>query len=536
MLNCRKVKNILILIILLNIANAFEYQSGWPQYPAGGVDFSSPVLVDLNGDDTLDVLIASQSHQVYVWNHQGELYPNWPQPTQGISELSETSSPAVGDIDNDGQNEIVYSAEPGRLYAWEIDGSIVPGFPVNLGDRIIRLCTTLEDIDGDDSLEILTGTGNTQFQFFVYRHDGTLMWSKYTDAAVHSTPATGDIDFDGDIEIIVGNDGVNPQNCVYAWHHDGSTVNGWPKICGHHVDPSPALADIDNDGDYEIFFGSLDNYLYGVNHNNEDLPGWPNLCGSGLIEGIVSSPAIGDIDNDSILEVVTGRGIMQSVYGAIYAFKITGEPMNGFPINMTTGSVVSSPALADIDEDNDLEIIVGCQDGKLYGFHHNGDTVAGFPIEVGYPITSSPAIGDIDLDGDIEIAIGARLDSLYIWDLPGLYNPDKTPWPMFHHDPRHTGRLPLGIIGIKEINPVMNSAKYSASLSNGIIYITGTKNELLYINIFDIIGRKIISKNINTNSEGKTSINIQSQPAGIYFINIQESNRPRNETYKLIKI
>jgi uncharacterized membrane protein len=140
------------------------------------------------------------------------------------------------------------------------------------------------------------------------------------------------------------------------------------------------------------------------------------------------------------------------------------------------------------------------------------------------------------LDGDIEIAIGARLDSLYIWDLPGLYNPDKTPWPMFHHDPRHTGRLPLGIIGIKEINPVMNSAKYSASLSNGIIYITGTKNELLYINIFDIMGRKIISKNINTNSEGKTSINIQSQPAGIYFINIQESNRPRNETYKLIKI
>lgn len=342
----------------------------------------------------------------------GEPFPNWPRPVVSNSEYDETSSPAVGDIDNDGENEIVYGSESGRLFAWEIDGNLLAGFPFNLGDNVIRNSVTLEDIDGDTTLEILVGTGNNLNQFFIIRHDGTTVWGKTTDGHIHSTAATGDIDNNGAIEIIVGNDGIAPQVGVYAWHFDSTIVAGWPKICGHHVDPSPALADIDNDGDYEIFFGSLDNLLYGLNYNCEDLAGWPKRCGNGLYEGIVSSPALGDIDNDNILEVVTGRGIIQSTYGAIYAFKVTGDTMIGMPINITTGSVVSSPALADIDE-----------------------------------------------DGDIEIAVGAKNDSFYIWDLPSHYNPNKAPWAMFHHDARHTGRLPLGNIGIRETNKPEKSLK-----------------------------------------------------------------------------
>jgi hypothetical protein len=531
-----KIKNILILSILLNFIFAFEYQAGWPQYVAGGVDFSSPVLFDVNDDDTLDVLIASQGHMVYLWNYRGELYPGWPQSTSGTSAFDETSSPAVGDIDNDGNNEIVYGSETSRLFAWEIDGNLVPGFPVNLGDNVIRQSVTLEDIDDDDSLEILVGTGNNQNQFFGFRHDGSLMWNAFTDGRIHSTAATGDIDYDGDIEIVIGNDGISPQASVYAWHHNGSTVAGWPKSCGHHVDPSPALADIDNNGNYEIFFGSLDNFLYGLNHRSEDLPGWPKRCGNGLNEGIVSSPAIGDIDNDSILEVVTGRGILQSAYGVVYAFKVTGDTMNGFPILINSGSVVSSPALVDIDQDNDLEIIVGSQDGKLYAFHHNGDTVAGFPINVGHPITSSPAVADIDLDGDIEIAVGAKNDSLYIWDFPNRYNPTKAPWPMFHHDARHTGRLPLGNIGIAEKILSKVIVKNSVHLANGILQITGATNERLRICVFDILGKKTFAKNLNTDFEGKGSINLQTQPAGIYFIVVQSENLTKRKLYKLVKI
>ncbi len=413
------------------------------------MDFSSPALVDVDGDDTLEVVIASNSKWVYLWNHRGESLPNWPVETDVSADFNETSSPAVGDIDNDGEMEIVYASFVGqRLLAWEMDGSDVSGFPVSLGDAVIRCSATLEDFDGDSALEIGIGTGDTQFRFSVFDHTGAELWARTVAGRVHSTAAAGDIDADGDLEVIHGADDATPAGEVYSWHHNGDTVVGWPTVVGHHVDGGPALADIDGDDSLEIFVGSIDNYLYGWNHRGNDLPGWPKLLGTGSVfEGIVSSPAIGDIDNDSTngVEIVVGRGIIQSAVGRLCAFHQNGDSVSGFPIDLP-GSVTSSPAIADVDGDYDLEIFVGCQDGYLYAFHHTGSPVADFPIFVSpYGVTSSPALADIDLDGDIELAVGGKGsaaggdDSMYIWDLPGPYDPARAPWPMFHHDEWHTG-------------------------------------------------------------------------------------------------
>ena len=437
---------IIALIFTISLLFPFPCQPGWPQEIEGGVEFSSTVLVDINNDDTLEVLVAGNTQNVYLFNYRGESMPGWPKQTASPGGAQETSSPSVGDIDNDGEVEIIYASDAGKLFAWELNGNEVNGFPVNLNDKVIRACATLEDIDSDDTLEICVGTGVSQYKFFVYRHDGTLLFSKDVEYRIHSTAAVADIDKDGSMEIVHGID-RNIQYGVYAWESNGSSCTGWPQQTGHHVDGSPALADIDNDSTYEIFVGSIDNKVYGWNYSGQDLASWPNIVGSGVYEGVISSPAIGDINNDCILEIVIGRGIIQSTYGAIFAFSANGDTLPGFPINIATGSVTSSPVLADIDGDPDIEIIVGCQDGNLYAFNPDASTVTGFPILVSASITSSPAVGDIDLDGNIELAIGGKgvgNDSLYIWDLSAAYDSSKVPWPMFHHDPRHTGRLPLG--------------------------------------------------------------------------------------------
>lgn len=508
----------LALLLGVGALAAFEHEQGWPQYVAGGVDFSSPLLADADGDDTLDVLVAAQGHYVYLWNHRGELFPGWPRPVVSAP-FDETSSPALGDINQDGLQEVVYASAGGRLYAWHVDSSLVPGFPVDLGDNVIRLAVTLEDIDQDDSLEILVGTGNAQFRFFVFRHDGTLVWSCTTAARIHSTPATGDIDLDGDIEIFVGDDGVSGQYCIYAWHHDGTPVAGWPRVCGHHVDPGPALADIDHDGRYEVFVGSLDNMLYGLDASGQDLPGWPNPCGSGSIyEGLVSSPAVGDLDQDSMLEVVTGRGLLTGNLGAVFAFRASGETLPGFPVEMPAGAVVSSPALTDVDDDGDLEIVVGCADGRVYGLHHDGSTVAGFPIDVGSDVSSSPAVGDIDRDGNVELAVGARYDSLYVWDLGSRFVADLTPWPMFHHDARHTGRLPLGTVALQDETPGATVAATQAGptiLAGSTLFLQCEQEA----GLLDVTGRRVVDLQPGDNDLGQVG-------AGIYFVTPSTQSSP----------
>ncbi len=500
-------KAVIIYALLCTLAFCFPYQYGWPQMITGGVDFSSPVLVDVNSDDTLEILIAGNDRWVYLFNHRGENMPGWPQSTSNSPGPRESSSPAVGDIDNDGAMEIVFASNAGSLFAWELNGDTVSGFPVNLGDPVIRACAALEQIDLDPELEICIGTGTSQYRIIVFNHDGSQLFSRDVEFRIHSTAAIGDIDKDNYMEIVHGVD-RNMQYGIYAWESNGDTCTGWPKTTGHHVDGSPALADIDGDSLYEVFVGSIDNRVYGLNYIGQDLPSWPNVVGSGIYEGIVSSPAIGDLNNDSILDIVIGRGIIQSSYGAVFAFRSFGDTMPGFPINISTGAITSSPMLADLDGDADIEIVVGCQDGFLYAFNPDTTTVTGFPIPVAISITSSPAIGDIDLDGDIELVVGGfagtgNNDSLYVWDLPVVYNASRLHWPQFHRDPQHTGRYPLGSsmsVNQNQFNLAQKLNNYANIICGPLALAPGHKYR-----IFDIIGKEVDINNLE---------------CGVYFIEI----------------
>ena len=542
----RKISLWLGIILAIHAGQVFSqppYQAGWPREVARGIDFSSPVLVDVDGDDTLDVAVASNDRWVYLWNHRGEVFPNWPKETTISPGWGETSSPAVGDIDKDGQMEIVYGSYVGqRLLAWEIDGSVA-GFPVGLGDVVIRCSATLEDVNSDDTLEICIGTGNTQFRFYLFDHTGTELWNRIVAGRVHSTAAAGDIDNDGDIEVVHGTDDATPAGEVYAWHHNGDTVNGWPKVVGHHVDGGPALVDINGDDSLEVFVGSIDNYLYGWDHHGNNLPGWPKLVGSGSVfDGIVSSPAIGDIDNDTTngVEIVVGRGIIQSVTGRLLAYHQNGNEVSGFPIDLS-GSVTSSPALADIDGDSDMEIFVGCQNGSLYAYHHTGSPVAGFPVFVSpYGVTSSPALADLDLDGDIELAVGGKgspsggNDSMYVWDLPGPYNPSKAPWPMFHHDEWHTGLYGkdtgggVGVENTQEARGKMQEARLEQNFPNpfgagGTTISFNVKRSTLNVSlkVYDLGGRLV-----RTLVDGGQSVTSYQLPVAVRWDGMDGTGRP----------
>jgi hypothetical protein len=230
-----------------------------------------------------------------------------------------------------------------------------------------------------------------------------------------SSPKIGDIDGDTHYELVVGAD------YMYAWHSDGIEVRdgdnkpvtwGILNTEGDNFVAAPALANLDGQPGAEIVGSSWNTKeIYIFDHDGNNLPGWPkstiNLCWA--------SPVVGDFDGDGNKEIVE-----QDIIGNVYVWHQDGTELMDGDANPATDGIflsgdgtsdgwhVSTPALADVDGDGILELIVGDHNDSLYCLNSDGSSVAGWPVfigDAGAVLTGSPAVGDIDDDGEMEIVV-----------------------------------------------------------------------------------------------------------------------------------
>ena len=458
-------------------------QPGWPTTTGDWVA-SSPALGDIDGDGYLEVVVGSTDGMVYAWHHDGSKVTGWPKRTGD----DVWSSPALGDIDGDDDIEIVVGSGD-IVYAWHHDGSNVTGWPKRTSDTMYS--PALGDIDGDGDIEVVVSSYDGRV--YAWHHDGSNVsgWPMATGGYVGSSPALGDIDEDGDIEVVIGSYSYGDGIKVHAWHHNGSNVSGWPTtFCGYVVYSSPALGDIDGDGDIEVVIGAHWNKVYAWHHDGSNVAGWPKTPDG---YGVFSSPALGDIDGDGDLEVVVSSG-------DVHAWHHDGSNVTGWPIppifHGWYGCIsYSSPTLGDIDGDGDIEVVVGSDDNMMWAWHHDGSNVAGWPTTMGLSASvvasSSPSLGDIDCDGDIEVVVGSSDGKVHAWDCSGTYDPGNIEWGTFHHDVRRTGSYgytPPEMDGLSEYTPTDTTATGSQTVWNAENWLseyptTGTVNPCTQTNV-----------------------------------------------------
>ena len=142
-----------------------------------------------------------------------------------------------------------------------------------------------------------------------------------------------------------------------------------------------------------------DDNLSGPHDVNWQIPpqdGWPVLTGAGFH----SSPAIAEMDGDPMtLEVVIGCD-----NGRLYCFDHAGQPVAGWPV-ILGDSIFSSPAVGDIAGDSRNEVVVGCDDGRIYAYDCYGAKL--WHVETGAPVRTTPTLADLDGDGKLEVICGA---------------------------------------------------------------------------------------------------------------------------------
>ena len=496
---------------------------GFPRRFTGSFE-SSAVLADFDDDGVFEVAVADSGGAVHVLDGQGRHRAGWPQQTNltatfdpaepgnhlPASDLIHAShqnvgaSVAVAALDGSGPPDIVASSLNGELYAWRADGSLRPGFPVSIdralcdpADRTELIRTdcgffaapTLVDLDGDGQLEILQ-PGMDQ-HLYAWRGDGSALagYPVFVQAdefaertnRILSSPAVGDIDGDGDLDIVLGTSQTagsefGGYGLLYALEADGTVHPGWPlalfagfagalPYVGEGVVVSPALADLDGDGDLEIAANATADQGAIYNHDGTEYAdflavnssfGPQSNSGEQAALFMVGNSAFGDITGDGVPDLLaggTGIGYGSALLARFlkldhdhlllgYSGAIDADgrsaPLTGFPRQVEDISFFGSPTIGDVDGDGAHEVLFGTGH-VLRTFNADGTEPLPSLFHGGWQV-SAPALGDIDGDGWRDVVVTTREGGLFAWRTDARADAPIA-WPMWGHDAAHTGNL-----------------------------------------------------------------------------------------------
>ena len=308
---------------------------------------SSPLLVDLDGDNRNELVFATSDGFVHALERDGSDLPGWPVrgdrlpvhaaglafSTGGVSDHyggAILASPAAGDLDGDGIPEIVAADLEGKVYAWNAAGK-----------------------------RVLTEEANPAFSgkpldAFVNVRKGP---QNRTQHGFIGSPVLGDLDRDGRQEIVA----AGMDRHLYAWHGNGKAVDGYPVLV---VDRGKVAA------------GGIDPRTHAVSFD-------PAKTGDRLNQGaIVDTPAVANISGgaDSPPEIVIGTN-------EEYRVDVGDEgPFNAGPAN--AGVIAALQRVNELIEQTgeDPPLDLANANGRVYAVHADGEEHPGGPYVDGWPV------------------------------------------------------------------------------------------------------------------------------------------------------
>jgi hypothetical protein len=255
--------------------------------PVGVGHYAAPAFADLDSDGDFDLAVGDNTGAVEYFRNDGTRFiPSWTHVSPGVVGVSLVADPAFADIDNDGDFDLAVGNRWGFIEYFENTGTAASPIwthrssnwlGVDVGDYA---APAFADIDGDGDFDLAVGGHDGFIEYF--RNDGTRfspIWIHVTAtwlsvrAGQAVTPAFADIDGDGDFDLAVG----NMLGHVEYFENTGTAASpawtlrssNWLPVWVGSGRTDPAFADIDNDGDFDLAVGDHGGL---VEHFRNDAP------------------------------------------------------------------------------------------------------------------------------------------------------------------------------------------------------------------------------------------------------------------------
>jgi len=390
----------------------------------------TPLVIDLEPDGTTiqpQIVFSSFSAPSWaddpnpgailrIWDPQTEELISYPSDSdeRGVLELS--GNLAAGDLDGDGNNEIVGIGVGAGSYAFRSDGTLMwqSPYPTALDRGTVRAsfggAPIIADLEGDGTVEVVIG------RHALAGSDGALLWrgtqgetTKGTNVAiVGPMSCVADVDDDGELEVIAG---------PTLYETDGEVV--WTRY-GENIDGVCAIADVDAEHDgLEVVLVSraivrILDPLDGETLWQRPLEGDAGFLGAG------GAPTVADFDGDGRPEIAAASGGAYSVLDPECEAFNEPEGCSGAgilwdsPVEDASSSSTGS-SVFDFNGDGRAEVVYNDQynfriyDGRngrvLFRHKNSSQTRAEYP-----------AIADADNDGDAEIVFSANSAATFLGD------------------------------------------------------------------------------------------------------------------------
>ncbi len=450
------MKYILISLLFLTIQ---LYPQQWVQVdsifnPSGvhALSFSAPFFADIDNDGDYDLFIGnSQMGRVQYYENIGTaenpkfqldtalLYPIYAGGQMGTNAYY----PVLADINGNGNPDLVISGFNGILYyenigtpeaaEWKKNDTLFVSVNSQIGTDAKPFFV---DLTGNGLLDMLVGLGGSFFGgvpdgvTYGYRNTGSIGAPNYVkdnslvtgiaDIGLNAYPALADITGNGLYDLLLGRDLATliyyaNQGSVTSpmWFGNNTLFSG---VENSTYWKNPVFCDIDNDGDFDLIYGTADGQLY--YYENVGTSTTPQFqLNNELFEfikivGRRSTVSFADFDGDGLLDMLSGNS-----GGRFEFFKNIGDSLNPKFKKQTTNfghfsiGAYSTPSFVDLTGNGYYDIVAGALNGNLYcyinngtNFSYNGTIFAG--INVGW--MSSPAFVDINGNGHLDMLVGSE--------------------------------------------------------------------------------------------------------------------------------